>query len=279
MSNNDHMSPREITASVIPSSVGRWYGYVKIADIRIPEYQRPIDETRVGRITARFNPHKLMPLLLSKRADGHLYVIDGQHRMTALRRMSLKDAACMVLVGLTIEQEADLFRTQNDDVRTPSIYDRHHAGTFAGDAKDLELQGILDRFGYRAGRVRGAHTIAALSAMRRIMKSYGADTLARVLELTSLTWPEDCSATSHEMLAGLAEFVKTTGKRIPSVVFAERMSKRYPADILNEYHNQTGFRAKPQSVFNPNWLPTMRHVLVEEWNKGLGSTSRYRVHL
>jgi len=266
-----------IPASSANASIQHCFEEIPIDGIRIPSYQRVLDEQRVLRIIRKFNPLKMNALIISKRDDGAYYVIDGQHRMVVLQRLGIPSAVCMVIEGLTEEQEAELFRSQNDEVRTPTIYDRHHAGVVANDLNDITLAMKLEKHGYKIHRSKGTRLISAITTLHRIMKDYGISTLDRVLEYSSLTWPDDPHATRKEMLAGLAEFIKNTGDRIPANLFSERMCTKSPAKLINDYYTLTGFQASSRSVFNPKWMRHMQTVLNETWNKGLNSQSRYRI--
>ena len=80
-------------------------------------YQRTVDEKAVRKLAENWNPRYLDPVTVSYR-DGKYNVIDGQHRIAAMRRMKesgkLKFDAdvkvlCIVHTGLTYQEEAELF--------------------------------------------------------------------------------------------------------------------------------------------------------------------------
>ena len=50
-------------------------------------YQRPVEEKDVDDLIRKWDDHLLKPLIVSFR-DGHFYLIDGQHRVAALRKMN-----------------------------------------------------------------------------------------------------------------------------------------------------------------------------------------------
>ena len=88
--------PREIPSNLLLTGQG---------------YQRTVQEKDLAKLLREWDNRVLEPLLVSFR-DGKYYVIDGQHRLAAIRRMNDgKDAIipCTVLTGLTYEDEADLF--------------------------------------------------------------------------------------------------------------------------------------------------------------------------
>lgn len=61
------------------------YKQVNSAFIVIDEdYQRELDQNRVKRIVANFNPDLVNPIKVSYR-NGKYYVFDGQHTLAALK--------------------------------------------------------------------------------------------------------------------------------------------------------------------------------------------------
>ncbi len=73
-------------------------------------YQRPVDEQEVDRLIREWDGRLLDPLVVSFR-DGKFHVVDGQHRVAAMRKIyGGKEvmAPCTIYNGLTYEQEADL---------------------------------------------------------------------------------------------------------------------------------------------------------------------------
>ena len=74
-------------------------------------YQRPVEEKDVDDLIRKWDDHLLKPLIVSFR-DGHFYLIDGQHRVAALRKMNGGAEVivpCQVHNDLTYEKEAELY--------------------------------------------------------------------------------------------------------------------------------------------------------------------------
>ena len=82
---------------------------VPLERIVTEQYQRILNMKNVAGIVKNFDPAKLGVLVVSHRADGTYAVLDGQHRLAALRRLGYDAANCIVLEGMTIRQEADYF--------------------------------------------------------------------------------------------------------------------------------------------------------------------------
>ena len=73
-------------------------------------YQRPVNERVVNLLIRDWDEQLLEPLIVSFR-DGRFHLVDGQHRVIALRRKNGGSdvmVLCRVYSGLTYEQEAEL---------------------------------------------------------------------------------------------------------------------------------------------------------------------------
>ena len=102
----------------------------------------------VAGIVKNFDPAKLGVLVVSHRADGTYAVLDGQHRLAALRRLGYDAANCIVLEGMTIRQEADYFRRQNENKQSLRINDTFNASLWAEDAESLRIKALMDKYGF-----------------------------------------------------------------------------------------------------------------------------------
>lgn len=74
-------------------------------------YQRPVRDPVVDKLVREWDPRLLTPLTVSCR-NGHYYLVDGQHRVCAMRKLNGgKDvmAVCQVYRNLTYPQEAELY--------------------------------------------------------------------------------------------------------------------------------------------------------------------------
>ncbi len=66
-------------------------------------YQRPVMPEDVDRLIAKWNPCLLTPIVISFR-DGNFNVVDGQHRIAAMRKMAGGGdviVPCIIYTGLT----------------------------------------------------------------------------------------------------------------------------------------------------------------------------------
>ncbi|GHU73386.1 hypothetical protein AGMMS49992_11770 [Clostridia bacterium] len=252
---------------------------IPLSRIIIGGYQRDVVPSRVSRIVAQYNPAKLGILIVNRRKNLDCAVIDGQNRLAAMRLLNARDVACGVLEGLSVKEEADYFRFQKDNTRPLTAYDMYNASIYAEDQHYLAIDYILRKYGYHVSKRSGPRGITAISALSKIAQTFGFPVLQQTVEWISRTWPDDSTIVRQETLAGLAELASRFGQRIPTDVFAGRMSAYQPGSMLYEYRSRTQNRVSSKNAFNPTMRFTMCGVFVEKFNKGLGGSSKYRLRL
>ena len=95
-----------------------------VGELLVGGYQRPTNTAQVEKIAARFDEAKLGLPIVSERG-GQYHLLDGAHRAAALRKLGYTHAMCIVLTGLTYADEAEYFRTQNQNTRQLTRYGRY----------------------------------------------------------------------------------------------------------------------------------------------------------
>jgi hypothetical protein len=132
-------------------------------------YQRTTNTKQVVRIMNNFNEAKLGVLIVSER-DGNFYIVDGTHRVSALRRLGYKSAMFIVLEGLTYEQEADFFRRQNENTRQLTLYTRFKAGLESNDKLCKTINAIVERNMFVVGT--NSHDFNIITAIWQELAQY-----------------------------------------------------------------------------------------------------------
>ena len=232
-------------------------------------YQRTTNPAQVDNIVKKFDETKLGTLTVSARG-GKYHIIDGAHRAKALRKLGYSHAPCIVLAGMTFEQEAEYFRSQNEDKRLIKPLEFFKAGLVSGDADCVEIYRIIRTNGFNIGSgSKDFHRISAIQALFTITGEYGFETLDDTLFLIASTWNGVTKASQSESLLGVAEFVNRYGM----ADFADRMKEKFSA-IFYDYTEAARTRASSSSV---TARKKFCRVLVEHYNKGLAANSRKRL--
>ena len=243
------------------------------------QYQRVLNMKNVAGIVKNFDPAKLGVLVVSYRADGTYAVLDGQHRLTALRQLGYDATNCIVLEGMTVQQEADYFRRQNENKQSLRINDTFNASLWAEDAESLRIKALMDKYGFRHGKSGQPMCICAIGALQRILRRFGDRVLELTLACIAATWPHDSTILRGEMLAGLGEFWRRYGEQLTVAQFEARMRKHLPLEMYQEARRRTQGKTMPSTAFNKTIRFTMCAVYVSAYNKQLRTNSPNRLEL
>jgi len=124
--------PTEPTGRVERAARLKW---CPIAKMRVsPTAQRELKQHRVDHLVANFDLEQIGTPVVSER-DGAYYILDGQHRIEALRGIGWGDQQiqCWTYTGLTEEDEAERFLKLNDTLVVDS-FSKFRVGVNAGRA-------------------------------------------------------------------------------------------------------------------------------------------------
>lgn len=208
------------------------YRRVPLKELIVDErYQRPLDEARVNRIVANFEPALFGALEVSRR-NGKSAVWDGQHRLAVAKQLKMAAVPCLEHAELSPEREAELFVEAQRARRNISQVDRFKARLFHGDDTALEIQEIVDNAGFTVGenvhRVGPANNIKAIASLERVYKRGNlGETL---LTLTDL-WGGDEKSTDGGLIEGLSMILDGYGHRFDGQV-RDRLREVPPVVIL-----------------------------------------------
>lgn len=117
-----------------------------------PAYQRSVDneasKTLIRKIAQFWNWDLCQPLVVSRREDGALYVIDGQHRLEAARlRGDITQLPAVVVSYADPADEAASFVQLNQQRRPLSKIDVFKAAVASGDREACEILAAIEQSG------------------------------------------------------------------------------------------------------------------------------------
>lgn len=159
----------------------RW---VPIADMRVsPLAQRELNRSRVNKISAEFDLEQVGTPTVNER-QGHFYIIDGQHRVEALKEIGWGDQQiqCWSYSGLTEEEEAEKFLKLNDTLSV-SAFAKFRVGVQAGREEECDIDRIVRAQDLRVSQDQRDGAISAVGALRRVYNQAGPGQLARTLRI------------------------------------------------------------------------------------------------
>jgi hypothetical protein len=158
--------------------------WVPVPQMRVsPLAQRELNHSRVDRIVADFDLEQIGTPTVNLR-DEWAYVIDGQHRVEALKAIGWGDQQiqCWIYVGLTEQEEAEKFLKLND-VLTVNAFAKFRIGVQAGRDEEVQIDRIVQVQGLKVSQDKSQGSISAVGTLRRIYTRSGPVVLARSLRI------------------------------------------------------------------------------------------------
>lgn len=146
-----------------------------------------ISKSRVDYLVSRFDLDKFGTPVLSER-QGKFYIIDGQHRIEAIKRWlglgwEKQKIECLVYGGLSEEEEAEKFLSMND-VLSVNCFDKFRVSVAAGRIDEVHIQKIVQGAGLCISKDKIPGAIGCVSTLKRIYLRSNGDILARALRIT-----------------------------------------------------------------------------------------------
>lgn len=226
-----------------PTGVSRTYELVPIAEVlddvlnrRIPGHQRKISVAKARKIAREFNVLAFGALHVSKRANGKLWFVDGQHRAYAARMKGLDYVPAFVYTGLTLEGEAELWEKLNTQNR-PMAWDGFAARAIYGEDEAADIRRAVYACGFNIPETLGGgnnRSISAVAALTTIYRGGGSGMLRDVLYIIGTVWPNSRAAITADILTGLYLLLHTFGEEVNTKRLIEKLSTVSPQYIGQE---------------------------------------------
>jgi len=197
------------TKGMPPSIENRHPTELKIDD----SYQRSTDtgpsRALIRKIANGWDWRMCMPLVVSKREDGSLWVIDGQHRLAAaLMRGDIPFLPCCVGVYAGVADEAAMFVAMNRARRAMNRLDDFHAAQAGADPDAMAVAALITTAGFTVSRKTGSAAwapgeVAFTSAIAKVRRRWGDEIAANALALLAEAFP------GQRLVAGSSVFTAT----------------------------------------------------------------------
>lgn len=214
-----------------------------------PNVQRKegVDQRRVDKMAADFNPDALGVFILSQRSNGSLVVLDGMHRRAAgIAAAHTTYVDAKVYTGLTTAEEASLFLLYNDK-KDPSAISKFHARVLAEDATAVEMYKVITANGWTVAQGDFTGCMSAINAAERVYTT-SAGTLKRghygnildvVLSVVTESWGHDSDATHGIVLQGLGQLYGRFQGDVDSKKLVSELQQTRPKALIGRAKNLT----------------------------------------
>lgn len=201
-------------------------------------YQRPVETEDVNKLIAKWNPCLLTPIVVSFR-DGNFNVVDGQHRVAAMRKMAGGGdviVPCIIYTGLTYEQEAELYYMLDQTRGKLRLGHATKALVESGaNAEIIDVKQRVEDAGFVWALDRPTGEPFEISATRAVINAYrllGGAAFSRMLGLIAGAWHGTPSSLKASIFSDMALFVKTYETELVDETFIKRLSAVDPDEII-----------------------------------------------
>jgi hypothetical protein len=182
---------------------------VPITDLNIdPEAQRKLNPGWVKAHVSGFDADLLGYILVNKRANGKLYVVDGQHRVELLRAVGWGDQNIHAEYreGLTQAEEAEWFLGRNDR-KAVQPFDKFRVRVTEGDPIACDIAKIVNAHGLVLSDQAASGHIIAVASLEQVYRGggiasqkEGARALSDALRAIIKAWGNQPSSVSGKVI-------------------------------------------------------------------------------
>jgi hypothetical protein len=168
-------------------------------------------EALIKKIAHNWDWRMCLPLVVSKRDDGSLWVIDGQHRLAAARlRSDIPWLPCCVGVYGGVAAEAEMFVAMNRARKPMNRLDDFHAAIASGDSEAIEIAKLITGAGFLVSRKTGSQSwvpgeVAFTSAIAKVLRKHGGNVCANALRTMAEAFPDEVLNAGSSMFTALTK--------------------------------------------------------------------------
>lgn len=246
--------------------------WIEVSNLRVvwPSAQRSARDGKVEAIKKNFDPDAFGVVAVTlPNGNGIYHVIDGQHRVRAVRELwgEGEKVPCMVLNGRTQAEAAHIWSLMNGDRTMPYPVDRFKVAVTAGRPEEVDVSKIIKSLGYRVSMDSDDGSISAIMAVMGVYRDYGAAHLTWALGTIQETWGKTRDSTNGAIVQAYAMLLAEhpTVER-PRLV--QKVAKQYtPARLL-------GAAKTHREMFKGRLATSIKELLVQSYNHNLRTSAR-----
>lgn len=190
-------------------------------------YQRQQSSAHIKRMANDWKDKYFQPPSVAKRDDGTYAVVNGGHRIQALRNKGYSGRVpCWVLPVNNIEDEAESFVGTNTRTNNLSYNQRFIAKCVAGDQKAIALKKVIEMhgLGLKKGEQSKANTIKSTS---KIYRYFTPEVLDEVLEFVNKHWGENQQRLGGYWLDAIRKFRKELQSQLGLDLMSDKVDERF----------------------------------------------------
>jgi len=203
-----------------------------------PSYQREVKSAH-KRIVADFDEQALGIPLVGERSDGTLWIVDGQQRVVALKKLGKTKVRAEVFASEGPEHEARVFKLVNMNRVKLQAREQFKALLTAHDEEAWAVKETVEAAGFKISNKAGKRQeeanskhLACVSTLVQCYRECGPEALRFALRAVDEAWPGDPLSVGGKLLNGLCLFHKAKGELLDVQKIITRMKQTTPYKVL-----------------------------------------------
>ena len=195
-------------------------------------YQRICNAARVRKITRNLDWDLFGVIIVSYR-DGVYYIVDGQHRVEAVRGLVDK-VTCLVWNDLTYEEECEKFLKLNSERHSCNANQKFHARVQFGEEFANSTVDAMKKYNFTYNPDCGTakdNVIGSVPSIERIASSYGIDALDNVLDVLRSSWYGGSDSLESSLIKGLNTFLIEYQSKVDKATLCRALERYSPKNI------------------------------------------------
>lgn len=232
--------------------------------------QREYNERHAKKIADNFDPDLFDDLVVTlPNGDGIYHVVDGQHRMGALRSLYGEEEKlpCRVVNATDPARAAAIFDKINTGRRLPSALEKFKVRVTSGSETEVALNNLVTSLGLVIEMNSTPRSIRAIGSLVNVYNSFGREVLKEALMAIIAAWPNDKGAFEGPIIEGFGALVAEHRGHLDWKRLREKTSGTYtPGRLLAQ-------AKADKEALGGRVSDGVRRVLMRNYNAGLRTAS------
>lgn len=168
-------------------------------------YQPRLNLKRARQMSQNIDWNLIGEIIVNRRVGDRLFhVIDGQHRVAALRMAGEEMAPCEIHYGLTPKEEADLFVRLQDLRRSRLATTDHYRALRAAENPNLlAFERVVEECGLTVTfSASGKSTVQGTKGLVEFVERFGENRMRLALTALTKAWPDNETAHNTRIVQG-----------------------------------------------------------------------------
>jgi hypothetical protein len=259
MKTSKRTSDERIPCEILETPVFR-REVVPLAELLIDEYQRE-EKPHAKKILKNFDPAACTSLLIGVRADGKMYLVDGQQRRAALLKKGYTHWKADLFASCGKEHEAVIFNRVNGaekSTKRPDTFEIFNAKLVAKDPAALDLVEAVKEGGLvlSLSKRNKYPNVTCIAKLESLYKKPGRKAIVAGLRALKRTWIRSDQAMRVHCVAACIRLVSQ--KNFDEDRFVEKLSPYSMCEIHQKH-----------SMYGNDPAEGYHNFMVSMYNKGI----------